>query len=156
MRYMAKMIDLRFPTALQIMLSLALAEQEGVAIVSSTQLAEGLGANASFVRKLLVPLVQDQLIASVMGLHGGVRLGRSAETITLRDIYRSVTRDKKLWQPRPGIPHRCVVSSNVEGFFESLSLDAERAMLGVLAERTLAHSLAEVQALHKAKQRAEG
>ncbi len=42
------MIDVRFPTALQIMLSLALAEQQSVPHLASSQLAESLGANPSF------------------------------------------------------------------------------------------------------------
>lgn len=84
------MIDVRFPTALQIMLGLALAEQQSVPHLTSTQLAESLGANPSFVRKLLVPLVQSKLLSSQMGKAGGVRLARPAADITLRDIYRAV------------------------------------------------------------------
>ena len=63
------MIDVRFPTALQIMLSLALADRNSVSQLTSAELAKSLGANPSFVRKLLVPLVQtpDDLIVLVCG-----------------------------------------------------------------------------------------
>ena len=65
------MIDVRFPTALQIMLSLALADRNSVSQLSSAELAKSLGANPSFVRKLLVPLVQSRLLRSQMGKTGG-------------------------------------------------------------------------------------
>ncbi|QHN03631.1 Rrf2 family transcriptional regulator [Granulicella sp. WH15] len=139
------MIDIQFPTALQIMLSLALAQQEAVPQLSSSQLAQSLGANPSFVRKLLVPLVQDKLVDSIMGKTGGVRLARTPDKITLRDIYRSVVKDKKIWAPRTGIPHRCLVSSNVQSYFEELIDDAEEAVQSTLGRRTLLQALTELQ-----------
>jgi Rrf2 family transcriptional repressor of oqxAB len=139
------MIDIRFPTALQMMLSLALAQEEPVTHLSSSQLAQSLGANPSFVRKLLVPLVQDGIVESIMGKSGGVRLARTPDQITLRDIYRSIVMDKKIWTPRTGIPHKCVVSSNVRGYFEELIDDAEEAVLSMLGRRTLLESLTELR-----------
>ena len=145
------MIDVRFPTALQIMLSLALAEQQAVTNLSSSQLAEGLGANPSFVRKLLVPLVQSELLRSQMGKTGGVRLARPAAEITLRDIYGAVVADTKIWAPRTGIPHRCLVSSNVQGYFEDLIDDAQDAILSMLGQRTLLQALTELEIRGSAK-----
>jgi len=139
--------DLRFPTALQMMLSLALAERQNIRSLSSAELAAGIGVNPSFVRKLLVPLVRDGLAHSLEGKNGGTRLGRPSAEITLRDIYCSVMGTKKLWIPRPDVPHRCLVSSNVERFFEAVANDAEEAVLGLLATRTLHQSLEELDNL---------
>src|SRR3984885_4479330 len=139
------MIDVRFPTALQIMLSLALAEQQSVSHLSSKQLAESLGANPSFVRKLPAPLGQSKLLRSQMGKAGGVRLARPAAEITLRDIYRAVVADTKIWAPRPEIPHRCLVSSNVQGYFEELIDAAQEAILSMLGQRTLLEALTELE-----------
>lgn len=94
------MIDIRFPTALQLMLTLVLAEAEGVERLSSSQLASGLGANPSFVRKLLLPLADAGLVDAALGRDGGICLGRQADKITLRDIYRAVIGDKSLWVTR--------------------------------------------------------
>ena len=113
----------------------------------SARLAAGIGVNPSFVRKLLVPLVRDGLARSLEGKNGGTHLGRPSAEITLRDIYRSVMGTKKLWIPRPDVPHRCLVSSNVESFFEALADDAEEAVLGLLATRTLHQSLEELDNL---------
>jgi Rrf2 family transcriptional repressor of oqxAB len=58
------MIDVRFPTTLQIMLSLALARAEGIPRLSSSELAVGVASNPTFVRKLLTPLIKRGLIVS--------------------------------------------------------------------------------------------
>jgi Rrf2 family transcriptional repressor of oqxAB len=145
------LIDVRFPTALQIMLSLALAEQNNVSQLSSAELAKSLGANPSFVRKLLVPLVRSKLLRSQMGKTGGVRLARPAGYITLRDIYSAVVADTKIWAPRTGIPHRCLVSSNVQGYFEELIDDAQNAILSMLGQRTLLEVLTELEVRENAK-----
>jgi Rrf2 family transcriptional regulator, repressor of oqxAB len=139
------LIDVRFPTALQIMLSLALAERNSISHLSSAELAKSLGANPSFVRKLLVPLVQCKLLRSQMGKAGGVRLARPAAEINLRDIYCAVVADTKIWAPRTGIPKRCLVSSNVQSYFEELIDDAQDAMLSMLGQRTLLQALTELE-----------
>ena len=143
------MIDIRFPTALQMMLTLAYAEQQGHALMTSAQLANGLGSTASLVRKLLVPLGRDGLVRSTMGKTGGVRLARPAREITLGEVYLSVTGEKKLLPARPDVPHLCDISSRVEQYFQSLSSDAEEAMLDLLRRRTLDQSLTELLALKK-------
>ncbi len=151
------MIDIRFPTALQMMLTLANAEQEGGGLMTSAQLANGLGSTSSLVRKLLVPLGRDKLVRSTLGKTGGVRLARGAHDITLREIYTSVTEDKRLWVARPDVPHLCDVSSHVEDFFQTLAGEAQEAVLSMLGQRTLEGSLSELLALkkrtHKSTQR---
>jgi Rrf2 family transcriptional repressor of oqxAB len=128
-----------------------LADRNDVPHLSSAELAKSLGANPSFVRKLLVPLVQSKLLRSQMGKTGGVCLARPATEITLRDVYRAVVADTKIWAPRAGIPHRCLVSSNVQGYFEELIDDAQDAILSMLGQRTLLEALTELEIRENAK-----
>jgi Rrf2 family transcriptional repressor of oqxAB len=137
------MIDVRFSTALQMVLSVALAELDGFRCTSQ-MLAEGLGANPSFVRTLIVPLNRDGLVVSTKGKGGGIRLGRPSDKITLRDIYCAVTEDKKLFVARPDVPVRCRISANIGDFFKVITEDAEGAVLDSLGSRTLTASLAEI------------
>lgn len=90
------MLDFRFPTALQMVLSVAVAEKQGMRSTSAT-LAAALEANPSFIRKLMVPLTKDGIIVSTLGRNGSIHLGRPAEEITLRDIYLAVIDDKRIW-----------------------------------------------------------
>lgn len=139
-----EMLDYRFPTALQMVLSVAMAEQSGERSTSAI-LAYGLEANPSFIRKLMVPLTRDGIIVSTLGRNGSIHLGRPADKITLRDIYVSVIEDKKLWASRPDVPARCVVSANACWYFKSIADEAEQASLEVLAQHTVASALEKVK-----------
>ena len=138
------MLDYRFPTALQMVLSVAMAEQLGKRSTSAI-LAYGLEANPSFIRKLMVPLTRDGIIVSTLGRTGSIHLGRPAGQITLRDIYVSVIEDKKIWASRPEGPARCVVSANACWYFKAIVEEAEEASLTVLAKRTVADALEELK-----------
>ena len=141
------MIDVRFPTALQMMLSLALAQAEGIERLSSAQLAEGVDSNPTFVRRLLVPLIDAGLIRSSMGRDGGISLSVDAAAITLGEIYRATMGDKKPWTGRSNIPHRCLVSCNVERYFGHLSDEMNESVLRLLDRQRLADALLELRAL---------
>ncbi|RAU34641.1 transcriptional regulator [Pantoea sp. RIT413] len=138
------MLDYRFPTALQMVLSVAMAEQLGKRSTSAI-LAYGLEANPSFIRKLMVPLTRDGIIVSTLGRTGSIHLGRPAAEITLRDIYTSVIEDKKLWASRPDVAPRCLVSANLCWYFKSIAHEAEEASLKVLETRTVADALNELK-----------
>ncbi|EMB6255450.1 Rrf2 family transcriptional regulator [Serratia marcescens] len=139
------MLDFRFPTALQMVLSVAVAEKQGMRSTSAT-LAAALEANPSFIRKLMVPLTKDGIIVSTLGRNGSIHLGRPAEEITLRDIYLAVIDDKRIWASRPEVPARCLVSgANACWYFKSVVNEAEQASLAVLARHTVADSLAELE-----------
>ncbi|KAA6103556.1 MULTISPECIES: RrF2 family transcriptional regulator [Pantoea] len=138
------MLDYRFPTALQMVLSVAMAEQLGKRSTSAI-LAYGLEANPSFIRKLMVPLTRDGIIVSTLGRTGSIHLGRPAAEITLRDIYTSVIEDKKLWASRPDVAPRCLVSANLCWYFKSIAEQAEEASLKVLETRTVADALNELK-----------
>ncbi|MFG1420509.1 Rrf2 family transcriptional regulator [Roseixanthobacter liquoris] len=141
------MIDTRFPTALQIMLSLALAEAEGVPSLSSAELAASVGGHGTFVRKLLAPLIRDGLLISKKGKSGGMSLGRAADRITLRDILVSVTEEKPLWSSRTDFPRRCIVTKGIGDYFDRLATNAEEAARATLQTCTLAQALDDLRAI---------
>ncbi|WP_392889595.1 Rrf2 family transcriptional regulator [Pseudomonas migulae] len=131
------MVDLRFSSALQSLLSLAYAHNQGIAVISSAQLAHGLNANPSFVRKLMAPLAEAGLVASVHGKLGGLQLARAPGDITLADIYLAVSPDKKMLAARNDIEHRCKVTSNIDRLMGDISRRAEVALLDSLQSSTL-------------------
>jgi Rrf2 family iron-responsive transcriptional regulator len=51
-------------------------------------IAKAHGISELFLFKLIKPLVEGGLIETVRGRHGGIRLGRPADEITLLDIVR--------------------------------------------------------------------
>src|ERR1700744_4836901 len=144
------MLDVRFSSALKAMLLLGHAEEEGSPVLSSTQLARSLDTNPSLVRKLMVGLVQDVLVAPIKGRSGGVRLGRPADQITLEEIYRSSIGDKPLWAPRAEGPRECLVTNHSAEYFARLTDETEAAALCARAGPPLADSLDELRAIDRA------
>jgi Rrf2 family transcriptional regulator, repressor of oqxAB len=144
------MLDVRFSRSLKAMLLLGHAEEKGRPVLSSAQLARSLDANPSLVRKMMVPLVQHGLVASIKGRSGGVRLGRPADQITLEEIYHSSIGDKPLWAPRPEGPRECLVTNHSAEYFARLTHETEAAVLCALAGRTLADSLDELRVIDRA------
>ncbi|GAB2933753.1 RrF2 family transcriptional regulator [Hafnia psychrotolerans] len=138
------MLDFRFPTAMQMVLSVAVAEKVGIRSTSAV-LAASLEANPSFIRKLMVPLTRNGIIISTLGRNGSIHLGRPANEITLRDIYTAVIDDKRIWAARPEVAARCLVSANACWYFKSVVNEAEEASLDVLARHTVADALAQFE-----------
>lgn len=141
------MIDRRFPTALQIMQSVALLEAKGRPWVSSAEFAPGLGANPTLVRRLVARLVQSGLLVSQLGRHGGARLARAGSQINLAEIYVAAVAGKQLWEPRPDLPQRCVVSSNFACYFSELVAEADQSLLNLLSQQTLEASIERLLAI---------
>lgn len=139
------MLDIRFSRALQVMLLLALAAEDGSTALSSAQLARSLNANPSLVRKLLVPLANAELVVCVKGRAGGARLGRPADRITLAEIYRCAVGDKPLWACSPHGEQVCLVAAHAAEYFAALTAEAEQAVLASLGDRTLAESVRELR-----------
>ncbi|WP_024516458.1 Rrf2 family transcriptional regulator [Bradyrhizobium sp. Tv2a-2] len=144
------MNDVRFPTALQAMLSLALAHASGVARLSSAKLAAGTGTHPTLMRRLLRDLVDAGLLVASKGRDGGVALARPAVKITLADIHAAATGDKGLWRPREDIPHRCVVSTHMTEYFEKVDAEATAAARAALRRRSLADALADIRKMDRA------
>lgn len=135
------MLDRRFPTALQMMHSLAFARRSQVNIISSSQFAEWIGAHPALVRKLLKTLVDAGLVESRMGRHGGVSLARDPSRIALSEIYEAALCNKKIWEGRPDVPHRCAISSRFENYFSDLAAQADMRLMEWLGQITLEKSL---------------
>ena len=132
------MIDLRFPTALQMVLSVALAATGTEFRCTSQVLADGLQTNPSFIRKLLVPLTQEGIIVASVGKGGGLHLGRPAERISLCEVYRAATSEKKMFGQRENLQNRCRISAHFNEFFEAITDEAGSAMMNALAGRSIA------------------
>ncbi len=140
------MIDVRFPTALHLMLSLAFAHAEGVAQLSSSQLANGVGANRALYASCWFPWPTLGSSIQRMAAMAASALAARPTSITLLEIYSARDRRKEPLGAR-AVPHQCLVSSNVERYFVGLAAKADNAVLKTLEHKTLAESLAEIRTL---------
>ncbi len=134
------MVDVRFSTSLQILLNLALRDREGDDLVTSQDLAQTLGTNPAFVRKLLIPLAQAGLVETFKGKTGGVKIARSPKKITLREIYEAAV-DKNIACARETTNKSCPVGASMKSVFTGIVDGMESALRTHLQSKTLQHVL---------------
>lgn len=102
------------------------------------EIASAYGVSELFLFKILQPLVEHGLVETVRGRNGGVRLGRSAEKITLFDVVRVTEENFAMAE--------CFESDATEcPLVDSCSLNAAlREALGAFFDVLQRHTIAEL------------
>ncbi len=106
MKYSTKLSD-----AVHVLALIALNE-DGCAL-SSTSIAASVQTNPGYVRQIMMKLKKAGLMSSVTG-HAKPALARSAEQITLLDIYKAVEGDKPLLHLDTHTNPDCGVGMNIQ------------------------------------------
>lgn len=112
-----------------------LAETDGPC--SSSTLAQDLQAHAVFLRRVLAHLVRANLIQAREGRDGGYRLARSAEQITLAEVYQAVN----VADPAEHTDGTSGVNARVQSILDEMRAETEQCLLEVLEHSTLASVL---------------
>lgn len=79
-------------------------------LVTIQQIADGYGISKNHLMKIVNQLSQQGLVVAVRGRHGGVRLGRAPESITIGAVIRSTETDFDLVECFDKVNNRCVLS----------------------------------------------
>lgn len=134
----------RFAVAIHTLAFLAFAEQRQAEPVSSDVIAQSVNTNPVVIRRLLGTLRDAKLVTSQPGSGGGWRLLRSADQISLCEVYGAVKEGPLFAQPPRSPDPQCMVGRNVQhvlgGFLEA----AEHAMERSLSEMTVAQVMQEI------------
>jgi Rrf2 family protein len=118
--------------------ALALIERLGSERLSSELIAESVGTNTSFVRRVLAMLGHAGLVRSSAGV-AGAQLARPAAKITLLDIYRAVDMEDEHRLAVHAEPNRrCIIGRHIKGALDAAIGPAEEAFEAQLAQRSLA------------------
>ena len=126
-----------FPVAVQALV--VLAETDGPC--SSSAMAQDLKAHAVYLRRVLAQLVRANLILAREGRDGGYRLARSPEHITLAEVYQAVKAEDQMRDTTS----RRGVNERVQSVLEKMGAEAERYLLELLSQQTLASVLERVE-----------
>lgn len=81
-------INRRTDYAVRVML--ALAKHQGSQRLSTQQIQQQMLIPRAFLQRIIADLSRKRLIQTYTGPNGGLQLGRSAATISLRDIYEAI------------------------------------------------------------------
>ena len=128
-------MDTQFSSAIQSLIMISEAETP----VNSEQIANSVGTNPSYVRKLTTRLSKAGLIEGRKGV-SGFRLIKPADKITLLDIYKAVmeTDYLHLFDIHQNPNDECVVGHNIEPVLSGMFIDMEKQIEAKLEGMTLA------------------
>lgn len=94
-------------------------------LVSSDVVASSVNTNPVLVRRILSQLAKAGVVVSHLGKQGGVKLARSADQITLLDIYCAIGEAPFFSQnpndPNPICPVSCRIKSVIQPVFDDLT-----------------------------------
>lgn len=136
------MVDTRFPVSVHIMVSLAYHSDE---LMNSDQLARVVKTNATFIRKLVSRLVDAGLVESYRGKGGGIKISRSPDQISLKDIYLASLEEKPLLcTPKKPVTKACPVSCSMNDILCKVIDGMEVTTQNYLASMTLRDLLQQV------------
>ena len=115
--------------------------------LTSEYIAGSVNTNPAVVRRILSRLARAGITTSRLGAGGGALLARPAREITLRDVYRAVECEGRLFAMHQEEPNpNCPVGRNIQAVLDRATAAAQRALEETLAGRTLADVMAEVRA----------
>ena len=134
-------MDTRFSSAIHVLILISKSETP----MNSDQIAESVGTNPSYIRKLTTRLSKAGIIEGHRGV-SGFRLLRKPEQISLFAVYRAVmeTDSLHLFDLHQNPNDRCIVGHNIRpvlgGMFRGMEMDIENR----LREMTLADCIADM------------
>ena len=135
-------MDTKFSVAVHVLILIS----EAPPPINSDQMAESVGTNASYVRKILALLKKAGIVDGHRGI-GGCTMLIPSEQLTLLQIYQAV-----MEQPKPHLldihqnpNNRCVVGRHIRSVLTDMFGEVEYAFAHSLAEKTLADCIAEIR-----------
>lgn len=137
-----KEMDTKFSAAIHILILIL----ESPKPINSDHMAESVGTNASYIRKILSLLKKSGIVNGHRGI-SGYSLNIPSEQLTLLKIYQAVMEKPKvhLLDIHQNPNDRCIVGSHIKQTLHGMFADMEEAFAHSLAEKTLADCIAGIQ-----------
>ena len=135
-------MDTKFSVAVHVMILIS----ESPSPLTSDQMAESVGTNASYIRKRLALLKKAELVDGHRGI-SGYQLTAAPEQLTLLQIYQAVMEETKihLLDIHQNASDRCLVGRYSRPVLADLFADLEQVFARSLADKTLADCIAGIR-----------
>ncbi|MDY5626247.1 MAG: Rrf2 family transcriptional regulator [Clostridia bacterium] len=135
-------MDTKFSVAIHVIILIL----ESPNPISSDQMAESVGTNASYIRKILALLKKAGIVDCHRGIIG-YSLTSAPEQLTLLKVYQAVTEEPKLHlldiHQNPN--DRCIVGHHIKPVLTAIFADIEEGFARLLAGKTLADCIADIR-----------
>jgi len=123
-----------FGLAIQALAFLAVAEN----VSSSQQIAGFINSGPTFMRRVMAHLVRADLVEAREGRDGGYILAKSAQLITVADVYRALQMSDPLSAGILDSTTDCPNGQAMKGAFDEMTTRAEKCVLDVYEQYTIA------------------
>ena len=135
-------MDTKFSVAVHVLILIS----EAPAPVSSEQMAESVGTNASYIRKILALLKKAEIVDGHRGI-SGYSLTVAPEQLTLLQIYQAVMEEPKihLLDIHQNSSDQCIVGRHIRPVLTDMFADIEQAFARSLADKTLGDCIADIR-----------
>ncbi|MCL8536910.1 Rrf2 family transcriptional regulator [Chryseobacterium gallinarum] len=128
------MNNTRFATAVHIMTLLAKSPQEWL---TSDWIAGSINVNPVIVRKEISVLREAGLIISRQGKEGGSQLARSADFISISEIYKAVKNTEVLGKKNQNPNPACSVGKEINAHLNTLFEETDQLVVNFLGNKSL-------------------
>ncbi len=128
-------MDNKFSSAIHTLILIA----ESDKLLTSEDIAQSVGTNASYIRKIVGLLKKRNIIESHRGI-SGFALKPKSEDLTLLQIYQSVneTERPRLFDLHQNPNDECIIGRHIKPVLTGMFAEMEDAFAHALAEKTLA------------------
>ena len=128
-------MDIKFSVAVHVMILIS----ESPTPINSEQMAESVGTNASYIRKILALLKKAEIVDGHRGI-SGYSLTVAPEQLTLLQVYQAVMEESKihLLDIHQNPSDQCIVGQHIRPVLTDMFTDMEEAFSRTLAGKTLA------------------
>lgn len=113
---------------------------------TSAHLAKSVNTSPSFVRRTLAKLSKSGLVETTTGKNGACRLARSADRITLLEVYQAVDAPAAFAIHTYAPLEPCAVSCHIKSALERALRKPQQALEESLGTITLAEVISELRA----------
>ncbi len=135
-------MDTKFSVAVHILILIS----ESPTPINSDQMAESVGTNASYIRRILALLKKAGIVAGHRGV-SGYSMTIGSEQLTLLQIYQAVMEESKihLLDIHQNPNDQCVVGRHIQPVLSWMFTDIEEGFARSLADKTLADCIAGIR-----------
>lgn len=135
-------MDTKFSVALHILTLIS----ESPVPLTSDRIADSVGTNASYIRKVLALLKRQGIVDGHQGI-SGYTLTIAPDQLTLLCIYQAIMGNvrRRLLDLHSNSNAQCVVGCHIGPVLNGIFMEIENAFSQALAERTLADCIAGIK-----------
>ena len=135
-------MDTKFSVAVHVLILIS----ESPTPINSEQMAESVGTNPSYIRKILALLKKAEIVDGHRGI-SGYSLTIAPHQLTLLRIYQAVTDEQKihLLDIHQNPSDQCIVGHHIKPVLTGMFTDIEEGFACSLAGKTLADCIADIR-----------